>query len=205
VRSDGGAWVETPGDLSGKTASISVDAAKVEWWADGIGDRDAVVVQVGNEAQPKVDLGVPAPVARAEPTEGGPLTPPPNAATPGEGLTQEGPGMSGLRTGGIVLAVVGVIGLGVGGAFGFLSNQAKGKIDGAMTNAMGQVTSLTQKDAYALDSTVRTDAIIANVGFVLGGALVGTGVLLFLLGGNSGSSSVSLSPTLNGAMFSGTW
>jgi hypothetical protein len=113
--------------------------------------------------------------------------------------------MSGLRMGGIALAIVGVVGVGVGGVFGFLSNQAKSKIDNAATNAQGQVTGITQKDAYALDATVRTDATIANLGFVLGGALVGTGVVLFLVGGSASPSSVSLAPVGNGVVFSGTW
>ncbi|MBL8957179.1 MAG: hypothetical protein JNK82_40775, partial [Myxococcaceae bacterium] len=82
VRADGGVWLEMTGDMSGKTASVSVDGGRVEWWAEALGDRDAVVAQIGTEGQPKVDGAAAAPVAvKDAPKKAEPLTP----AEPGPG------------------------------------------------------------------------------------------------------------------------
>lgn len=207
LKQDNGAWTELAGDLAGKTASVSLDAARVEWWADAIGDRDAVLAQVGSEAQPKVDTAT-APVATAKtdtPVAAEPLTPPPPATEPAV-TRREGPGMSGTRVAGIGLAAAGVVGIGVGAVFGVLSNGARSKIEHAETNSQGQVTGITQREAYQLDASVRTNATIANTLYGLGGALAATGVVLFIVGGSSSSSgSVSVAPAGTGVVVSGAW
>lgn len=202
VRQDGGAWTEMNADLAGKIASIVVDAVKVEWWADGIGDRDGVFAQVGSEAQPKVDTSSPASVAAGDPLTPGPANP------AGEALVtsrSSGTGMSAGRIAGIGMMAGGVAVAGVGVIFGVLANGARSRIDNAATNAQGQVTGITQREAYQLDSQVRTNATLANVMFGVGGALAAGGLILFLVSGSSSSSSVSLVPAGNGVLVSGSF
>src|SRR5439155_17489480 len=109
------------------------------------------------------------------------------------------------RIAGIGVAGAGVVAIVVGSVFGGMASSARGRIDGAATNAQGQVTGITQKEAYALDSTVRTDATIANVMWGVGVACVAGGVVLFLVGGSSSSSSVSVAPAGSGVVVSGAW
>ncbi|MBK7861972.1 MAG: hypothetical protein IPJ65_25815 [Archangiaceae bacterium] len=210
VRSDGGGWAEQPGDVSGKTASVSVDAARIEWWADAIGEREAVLFQVGNEAQPRVDIAAQpssakqgdAPLAaKTEPTPAEPRS----AGTEVEASSGGGP--SGVRIAGVAVAVVGVAGVVVGSVFGAMANSARQRVNGATTDAQGRVTGITQVEAYELDRSVHTNAAIANTMWIAGGALAAVGVVMIIAGGSSSpsSGSVSLSLTGNGAMVSGSF
>jgi hypothetical protein len=214
TRSDGGAWTEMPGDLSGKTASVSVDAGRVEWWADAVGDREAIVAQVGSEAQPRVDIAA-APAAQASSPkaqadapvaerDSEPLSPSTSTSSSTE-LEKSGPGTSPVRVAGVAVGVVGLVGVVVGSVFGVLANTARQKIENAQVNNLGQVDGITQKFAYQLDNDVHTYAAAANTLWVVGGAFVATGVVLFLVGGSSSSSSVSLSPAGNGVALSGAF
>lgn len=203
VRQDGGAWVELPADPSGKSFSVGVDAVKVEWWADGIGDRDAVFAQVGSEAQPKVDTASGAPVATKDPS----LAPPPPPAEEERIVTSKssGGGLSAGRLAGIAMIAGGAVAAGVGAVFGVMANQAKAKIDSAELDGMNRVIGITQREAYQLDSQVRTNATLANVLFVAGGLLAAGGVVVFLAGGSSSSGSVSLAPAGSGVVLTGSF
>jgi hypothetical protein len=175
---------------------------KVEWWADGIGDRDAVFAQVGSEAQPKLDTASGAPVASNEPG----LTPPPSPPNePFVSRGSSGGGLSAGRLAGIGMMAGGVVAAGVGAVFGVMANQAKAKVDNAEVDSMGRVIGITQREGYQLDSQVRTNATLANVLFVAGGVLAAGGVAVFLIGGSSSSGSVSLAPAGSGFVLSGSF
>ncbi len=204
VRPDGGAWAELAGDMSGKTASVSVDAARIEWWADALAERDAVVAQVGSEAQPKIDSAAPAAVAKDTP-KSEPLTPAPATAEEPVVTKSSGGGVSGGRIAGIGMMAGGVVVAGLGAVFGVMAKGQQSRIDNAATNAQGQVTGITQKEAYQLDASARTNALIANVMFGVGGALAAGGLVLTLVSGGSSSSSVSVAPSGAGVAVSGTF
>lgn len=207
VKADQGPWVETPAELVGKIASISVDGARVEWWADVVGDREAVLVNLGTEAQPKVEGTAAAPVAKkTDPPLDTPLTP--EAKPPPPELTRSSPTPP-LRIVSFVLMGAGVAALGGGIAMGLMASQGRSKIDNAETNAQGQVTGITQKEAYALDAQVKSNATIANVLFGVGGGLAATGVALLVVSaaGSSGSGggTLAIAPAGPGVALSGSF
>jgi len=202
VRQDGGAWVEMNGDMSGKTASVSVDASRVEWWADAVGDREAVVAQVGSEAAPRSDSATP--VAAKDAPMNDPLAPP-SPPPEEQRVSKSSGGMSGGRLAGIGMMAGGAIVVGLGVAFGVMADGSRKRIENADTNAQGQVTEITQREAYQLDGSVKTNATIANVMFGVGGALAAGGLILFLVSGSSSSSSVAVVPAGSGVAVSGTF
>ena len=190
-------------DVTGKTASVVVDAQRIEWWADAVGDRDSTLAQVGTEAVAHGRHGE-AGRRRRRPQEAQPLTPT-EPAQGGSVTKSSGGGMSGARIGAIGMMAGGAVVAGLGVMFGVFANQSRAKIDNAATNAQGQVTGITQREAYQLDSSVRTNATLANVMYGVGGALAAGGLIVFLVGGSSSSSSASLLPTGNGVMVSGAF
>src|SRR5262249_22240605 len=55
-------WAEQSADVVGKNASVNTDGAGVKWWAQVLGDRDSLLVEIGSEAGPRQE-GSTAPVA----------------------------------------------------------------------------------------------------------------------------------------------
>ncbi len=194
---------DTVADISGKTASIASDSTRVEWWAEVLGERDAVLVQLGSKANPKVEgrpeaamKVVPAdeliPPVPSPPIEAVTVAPAPASSTPGS------------RVAGIGLLGAGVVAGAIGVVFGVFSNNARAQLAGAQLDAMGRVINFTQLQGLSYQNTQNTDAIVADVLFGVGGALAATGLVLFIVSLSS-SSSVALAPTGNGAVLSGTW
>jgi hypothetical protein len=200
-------WAEQSADLAGKTASVSTDGAQVSWWAELIGERDAVLLGVGTHGAPQHEGS--APVAKPDiklAPKGEPLASPP--APPSQELTQQQPpleaGTSSGRAASIALIAAGAVSLGVGVALGVVSFVDRNKVNNAMKDANGVVTGITQADAFALDATVHTTATVANVLFGVGGALAAAGVIIFIISPSS-SSSVALAPSAQGFVLSGSW
>jgi hypothetical protein len=193
-------------DISGKTASIAADSSHVEWWAEVLGERDAVLLQLGSKASPKVE-GRPEAAMKVAPIDEPVTTTPPSPpvesvrVTPTPAPSEPTPSS---RYAGIALVAGGVVGLALGATFGVLSNNARGLLDGAQVDAMNRVINFTQVQAKAWQTTQNTDAVVADVLFGVGGALAATGIVLFIVSLSS-SSSVALAPTGNGAALSGTW
>ncbi|MEW5739845.1 MAG: hypothetical protein AB1938_13015 [Myxococcota bacterium] len=106
------------------------------------------------------------------------LAPPPPPAVE----AQKSAGGAWMRPTAIGLGVAGVAALAAGGVFGYLSFDARGKIDNAEKDPNGIVTGITEKEAQALDSQARTFAVVANILFVAGGVMAATGLGLFLFG-----------------------
>lgn len=146
--------------------SMAVSGTDVAWWGELIGERDAIIAEVGSGASPILET------ARLEVVKG-PSGPPMVKAPPSPSAP--------LRIAAVVSASLGVIGLGTGAVFGVRSSQARAQFDRA-TGAMQLVTSLTRAQAVKLDADARSQALTANVMFITGAALVITGVVLWLLG-----------------------
>jgi hypothetical protein len=202
LKADDKAWTEQVADVVGRNASVSTDAGEVKWYAELLGDREAALFELGNAAAPRSDG---APVAKAEikpaPQEEVSAPPAPPAAT---ATAEVSSGTSGLRVAAYGVFAAGVVGLGVGAALGIVSFMNRNTINNAMRDANGNVTGLTQTQAYALDAQVHTFATVANVLFGVGGALAATGVVLFIVSPSS-SGSVALAPAGNGFVLSGSF
>jgi hypothetical protein len=214
VKADNAAWAELPGDLAGKVASVAVDGARVEWWADVIGEREAVIAQVGSDEKPRVDLGTaPAavsdkPVAskiekkKLEPNE----PPPPPREEERERVEKHGGGgISGMRIGGIVIAVLGAGAIGTGAVFGVMAQGQVNQINNAGKNAQMQVIEITQAKAYEIAAQEKSNAIIANTLFGIGGGLAALGVILFIVAPSDSGASAMLMPAGSGLVLSGTF
>ena len=94
------------------------------------------------------------------------------------------------RSLGYVLGAVGVAGIGVGVGFGIAKEAKQSDRDSA--NACSTNTSCTALDKIKVDqltSEARTRAIVANVGFVVGGVALATGAILVITGWSRGDTS----------------
>ena len=136
--------------------------------------RTTVTVPAGTAAVP-VEVPVledaPAPVAEV-------AAPPPSADSPPVGpvtIPDVAPverSSSGRRTAGGVIAVVGVVGLGVGATFGILS---KGKHDDASSHCRGNVcdpAGASLRDSAIASGNVSTVAISVGAAALVGGAIL---------------------------------
>ena len=106
------------------------------------------------------------------------------------------------KTIGWVLGGIGVVGLGVGTAFGLV---AMGDKNGAHCDASNAC------DTGPLNSA-KSAATVSDVGLIVGGVLVAGGTALILLapgGGREGEASVSIGPTIGmgggGVVIGGGW
>ncbi len=120
--------------------------------------------------------------------------PPPVETTPPAAPSA---GLGTQRLIGLTLGGAGVVGLGLGVAFGILTSSAWSS---AKTDCGGSTTRCTNVPLGNSDrSTAETDSTISTVGFIAGGALLAGGAVLFLTGGHPQEApgpSVSLAPSL---------
>jgi hypothetical protein len=86
-----------------------------------------------------------------------------------------------------VAAAVGAVGLGLGTAFDVQSGNQANTLKNVTLNANGVVTNLTQRQAFALDQSRRTNAAVGNTLLGVGAGLVVLGAVLFVLGSLSAS------------------
>jgi hypothetical protein len=113
-----------------------------------------------------------------------------SSAPPGTGNTQR---IIGLVTGG-----VGVAGLAVGTIFGILASSSW---KSAQSDCPGHTGCGSQ--AMNEHSTAVTDATVSTVGFIAGGVLAATGVVLYLTAPKSGAPQVGLEARPNGFAITG--
>ncbi len=133
--------------------------------------------------------------AAPEPTTSAPL---PGAAPDGEGAKPiEGAGKT-QRVLGVVSGVVGVVGLGLGGLFGVLASSSWKTAQRECPTHAGCSTQAMNDRSSAV-----TDATIATVGFIAGGALLATGVTLFFTAPRADSPRVGLEARPGGFAVSG--
>jgi hypothetical protein len=93
----------------------------------------------------------------------------------------------------------GAVGLGLSGLFGFWASSASSALSGAARNSSGQVTGLTQRDAFAKADEARRDQVLSATFGVLGVAALGGGAVLWFLG-----RPVSVAPMPNGLVVGGS-
>ena len=158
--------------LQGGAASVAVGSAEVSWSAELLGDNEAEVYRL----EPRVDRP-PPPVVAAPPPTPAPapaITAPPPAAPAKRG---------GLRAVSYVAFALALAAGGTGGYFGWRSGDAFGRLDRALPDGGGLVTSITERDAYALQADGRSSALIANSLYIGAGVLAVAALVLFLVGG----------------------
>ena len=177
-------------------ASVPVGKTSASWWAEVLSERKGVLVEVASAQKPREEWTVaPAPVLAAAPALSAPV-PTARVVAPVSGGWR--------RPTGVVLAGAGVVAAGVGMALGLESNGARAKVTNAPRDEVGRITTLTQRDAAALETAARTQATVANVLFGVGGALAVAGVVLIIVG-PSGEPVVALSPAPGGIALTGAF
>ncbi|MFZ5438536.1 MAG: hypothetical protein ACOZQL_00940 [Myxococcota bacterium] len=170
-------------------ASAPLRAARVTWFVELLSERRAVVLsserRTDGQLEPQAASGSGAP---------GPL----------ETRAPASPGGTWRRPVGVGLLGAGAVAAGVGVVFGLQANAARAKVVDAQRDASGRVTSLTQREAAALEASAQSQALLANVLFGVGGALAAAGVVLIIVG-PSEAPVVTLAPTPGGVVLSGTF
>jgi len=173
-------------------AQARVGAPAVKWWAEVLGERDAVLARLGTEAQPREDKAKPE-VAVA------PKELPKEAVAPVQ--AQQVLANPWMRPTGFALLGAGAVAGGVGGFLGWQSADARQKIANAARDSNGVVTGITQKQAAEFDATARNSAVAANVLFVTAGVVAATGLVFAIAGG--ATEDVQVSPGAGGFVVSG--
>jgi hypothetical protein len=212
-RAEAGEWRESVAPVTSGKASAPAAGVEVSWWAEVIGDQDAVLVLVASGEKPRVDR------AGGQPTAG--LAPPPSAQAqenPGTGAVPLPPPFvtvspepttvtattseptSGLRLGSYVVLGGAVVAGGVGGYFGYQSQHDISTLQNALQSGQNPVVGITEKTAYNLNNESKQDAVIGNALFATAGVLAVGAVVLWLLGG-----SVAVAPTPSGATITGSF
>jgi hypothetical protein len=160
-------------ELKGGAASREVDGEEVSWWAELVGEREAQLQLLGSAESPIVDRGADL-VPNPEPHEG-----------PVGGVEEPAGGGGGSKH------TLAFVTLGIGGGtliagciFGGLAASITGQLKNPTRDATGAITSLTQRQAFALDSQERTYAILANTLITLGIVVLVAGAALFFFGGS---------------------
>lgn len=167
-------------------AATPVGKASVTWWAEVLNERGGVVKELGSAAAPREDRVAPA------------------AAVQTPGVETEGRAGGWRRPTGIAVLGAGAVAAGVGVVLGLQANDARSKVANATRDELGRVTSLSQREALALEASGRSQATIANVLFGVGGALGAAGLVLIILGPEQ-APTVALSPTAGGVVLSGSF
>jgi len=150
--------------LLGEPIPVDPGEHAIEASAPGHADYSTTVV-VGAKADTQT-VTVPALAKNAEPTPEGP-TKGPDTASPS--------GASGLRTAAFVTGGVGLVALGVGAVFGGL---AMGDVGDADPLCPAKKCSAA---GYDLIQSADDKALVSTIGFAVGGAALGAGVVLFLV------------------------
>jgi hypothetical protein len=155
--------------------------------AEGFRSAEQTVVLVGEDLKavdlnlvrlppPKVEPAPPAPptYSPVPPPQPSPAPPPVvQAPAPLAVVAEPSQPGSGLRTAGVVVGLAGVLGLAGGAVCAYQSKSWRDK-------ALSQWKAYRDQDARAAQTTARGYATWANVGFIAGGGLVATGVILYL-------------------------
>ncbi len=192
----GAGWQSQSAVPSGGKATIALDAAEVSWWAELMGDNDAHLVLVGSEQAP-IAAAPPPPMVVATP----PPPPPPEVVKPAAA------GLPPLRIVSFVAGGLGLAAAGTGLFFGARSSSTLQALTAARAqkDAAGNVIGVTERDALARGTQAASDGTIANALFLTAGALVATGVVLFILGAPAEGAAASLTLTPTGLVFSGSF
>ena len=179
VHSEGTTWKEQESLLEQGKASAAVKGERIQWWAELLDERQAVLATVGSAASPLAELSPRLEALAHALTQ--PKAPPESAQA-----------RSPLRTASYVLLGVAVGSGATGGYFGWRSRSARQEVEGAPVDDRGITTGLTQREALALDEQARSSARLANILFGVAGATAIAGGTLWVLGA---PVTVSATPT----------
>jgi hypothetical protein len=181
--------VEVP--LASGKAELPVGKPAVRWWVELLSERKAVLAEVVSATSPREDL---APGAASLAKDDGSMR------------VETGAPVSGgwRRPAGFALLGAGVVAAGVGALFGVQSATARNTLGAAAVDEQGRVTGLTQRDAGSLEAQANSQATLANVLFVAGGALGVAGVVLAIVGPDA-APTVALSPAPGGVLVHGSF
>ncbi len=150
---------------------------------------------------------VDAPQAAPTPAPAATPAPAPAPAPAAVPSTPEQPAStwSGQKTVALIVGGVGVVGLGVGSAFGLI---AKSKNDQALQNC--RTSTLCTQAGLNLTDDAKSAATVSTIAFIAGGVALAGGVVLWLTApSHTSSTGLTVSPlvgsSLAGAGVSGTW
>jgi hypothetical protein len=192
-------WSRVDAPLVAGQAKTPAPGDETDWWAELIGDHEAVLALVGEESNPillrpeKPPLA-PPPLAVAPP-DSTPFVGAPPAAAETTAFTTT----SATRIAGYCLLGGAVVAAGGGGYFIGRSSNDLAQINDATTNSHGVITGISEKTAYNLNTDSQQTARIGEVLFGVAAVLAAGGVVLWLLGG-----SVVVTPAPNGVSVSGS-
>lgn len=134
----------------------------VDVWLTLLGPGDSVLLEWGTAAAPRhLGPAMPAPTAAAAPAPSR---------------------LSGVAVAAIIAAGVGVAAMGGGVVALTQADQPRAALAAATRDADGRITSLTQREAFLLDTRANTAWQAAGVLLVTGGVALATGLTLFLIG-----------------------
>lgn len=176
--------VEVP--LTSGKAQAVVGRGSATWWAEVLNERKGVLSELGTAEKPREEWTQVAPTS---------AVPQVDRETVAGGWR---------RPVGLAVLSAGVVAAGVGVVMGVQANAAREKVMTATRDELGRVTSLTQRDAQALEVSARSQATVANVLFGVGGGLAAAGMVLIILGPSS-ETTLALSPAPGGLLVSGTF
>mgnify|MGYP001573512812 CR=1 FL=1 len=196
LRIDGAAWTVSEVDPLAMSRT-DVSGKVVEYWAEVLGDKGAVLKTLASQAAPLVDAvpGAKAPAkdaSRDSPKDapkvevaGGPKLTPDGAKDPGPQLVERPGKPLKVPVVSVVLAGAAVAAGGTALFFGLRSNSARREFTNAATDANGVTTTLTRVQALELEKQAGTDAIVANtlMGAAIGLALGAIPAFIFGQGG----------------------
>jgi hypothetical protein len=134
--------------------------------------KERVVFAAPAPVPPPVAPVPPAPARASETSEA-------HVAPPASG------GMSTLRLLGLVSGGVGIVGIGVGSAFGVMAGSA---LSSQRSACASPASCANHPQAVSDHSTFTTDGAVSTAGFVAGGVLLAAGVVLFFAGGKKAES-----------------
>jgi hypothetical protein len=184
------------------THVIEASAPKKQPWSTkvevAVKQTDArVTVTLEDAAE---TAATPPPAAGGVPTN--PASPPAAPSTPAETSS----GLGSQKTIALVVGAVGIVGLGVGGAFGMV---AKSDNDQALQNC--RTSTLCTQRGLSLTSDAKNAATFSTVGFGVGAAALVGGVVLWLTAPHAGTTSTGIratpvvGPSYAGAALGGAW
>lgn len=174
------------------SATTPLSAGRVAWWAEVLNEHEGVLATLGSEGAPRVDSATPLrdAVSKAQP----------GATT----VTGSAGGGAWRRPLGGVLLGAGAAAAIAGGVVGLLSRFDRDQVNHATSDDSGRITSLTQREAVALETSARGKATAANALFISGGALAALGVV-FVIWGPDTAPVAQLTPAPGGLFVSGSF
>ena len=196
--------------LDGTALSVDLGEHTFRFEANGLPvvEKRFVIREGEKGRRERLTFGAPAAAGSKTPTtgDGSHVAAPPDtgvlAPTPTEGSQPEGRAGGTQRTIGLVVGGAGVVGIGIGIAFGFVS---KSTYDRALASECGNNPSTCSLQGQQDGATAHTQATVSTVSFIAGGALLAAGAVLFF----TAPKGMTVTPTVGregaGLSLRGVW